>query len=367
MNLSRRTFLAGSVGAGVIAAAGPATATPTTPPPSDPSARRDMIASRRRFFGAENVDPTSGAVRSDKVILSWFGCTSFAASLGGTVVLLDAWVPRGSSSGYVPTTVDEIISLQPEAIFLGHGHFDHAGDAGTIVQGTGATLFGTAEHIRTVRKSVPGLRVRGVELGSAAGGPGSKHVHRTGALEITAVKHLHSTPVAPDRRGAGSAPFFPVPDLRDSIAHPPLLCDVVDTGRALFSEEGGSLLYQFRLGEFALTWNDSVGPLSDAAPEVFDVLRGLAPTTVHVGAIQGFNQITNGLRDVRQYIEAIGADIFVPSHHDNWLPGFTARGATYRTALGNEFHRLPASHRPELLFLNDPADYIRPAALTFSL
>jgi hypothetical protein len=57
------------------------------------------IALRQKYFGAANVDGQTGAVRRDKVIMSWFGVTNFAMAIRGHVVLLDAWVPRGLHSG----------------------------------------------------------------------------------------------------------------------------------------------------------------------------------------------------------------------------------------------------------------------------
>lgn len=355
--LTRRTLLGAAIGAGLVATAGRSVA--------DPDER--MIAARTRFFGAANVDPQTGAVRGDRAILSWFGCTSFAAALGGTVVLLDAWVPRGAHSGYVPTTVAQVGELRPEAIFIGHGHFDHAADAGALAQASGAVLFGTAEHCTQVQRQVEASTLRTVAFGDAQSALGETYHHSVGSVEVTAVRHVHSGPKPPDRSAAGSAPFFPVPDVRDSIANPPQLCDLIALGSALSDQEGGSLLYQFRVGGFTLTWNDSAGPLTEAAPQVYDVLRALPASDVHLGAIQGFNQPLNGLRDVRQYIEAIRPAVFVPSHHDNWLPGFTARGDTYRATLHGELERIPAEQRPALRFLSDPGDYIRPDALTFTL
>src|SRR5690606_34431759 len=101
------------------------------------------VAARTRFFGADAVDRTTGAVRADRVVLSWVGCTTYAVAIGGAVLLLDAWVPRLTSSGYVPATAQDLADLRPEAIFIGHGHFDHAADAGPIAAATGATVYGT--------------------------------------------------------------------------------------------------------------------------------------------------------------------------------------------------------------------------------
>jgi hypothetical protein len=83
--------------------------------------------------------------------------------------------------------------------------------------------------------------------------------------------------------------------------------------------------------------------------------------------VQGYNQISNGLRDPRTYLEALSPGLFVPSHHDNWLPGLTASAATYDAPLRAELDKISAARRPELRALHDPADYIRPQRLTFSL
>ena len=64
--------------------------------------RAATVTARRRVFGAANVDARTGAVRRDRVILSWFGVTNFAMAIRGHVVLLDAWVARGRAFGLRP-------------------------------------------------------------------------------------------------------------------------------------------------------------------------------------------------------------------------------------------------------------------------
>src|SRR5215212_1350244 len=62
------------------------------------------VAARERFFGAAAVD-RAGRVRRDRVILSWFGVSSLAASFRGHVVLLDTFVngtPDDGCSGRRP-------------------------------------------------------------------------------------------------------------------------------------------------------------------------------------------------------------------------------------------------------------------------
>jgi hypothetical protein len=62
----------------------------------------ETIAARQRFFGLDNVDPRTGAIRDDLVILSWTGVSSFAAAFMGHVVFLDAYIAR--EGGALPGT-----------------------------------------------------------------------------------------------------------------------------------------------------------------------------------------------------------------------------------------------------------------------
>ena len=74
-----------------------------------------LVAVRQHYFGSENVDPATGQVAGDKVILSWATVSTMAASLGGHVVLLDSFIHKVKGRpNYVPTTVKELSALHPE-------------------------------------------------------------------------------------------------------------------------------------------------------------------------------------------------------------------------------------------------------------
>jgi hypothetical protein len=108
----------------------------------------ETIAARQHYFGLDNVDPKTGFVRSDRVILSWTGVSGFAAAFRGTVVLMDAYVARDGgvliqgqplgiwpSIKYIGSTPEEMAALKPELVLLGHTHFDHAGDLPAVIRG----------------------------------------------------------------------------------------------------------------------------------------------------------------------------------------------------------------------------------------
>lgn len=354
--MRRFTLLLTTLAMGMAFAPGPA--------PADP-----VVAARQRFFGLENVDPRTGDIRQDRAIFSWFGVTNFAAALNGHVVLLDAWVPRGEYSGYSPTSPDELAALEPEAIFIGHSHFDHAADASAIAAASSAAIVGTPEHCDQIRRQAPAGAmiecVDAVERGAAVGAQGTLDGLLSG-VDILALKHVHSAAEPPDT----TDPHLPAgapPDPTVTLYHLPAPQDTEHLARHLADGENGTLLYRFEIGNLSVVWHDSSGPLKEVAPKVLQTLAGLPPTDVQMGAIMGFNQVTNGFRDPRMYVEAIRPTLYVPTHHDNWAPPITTRGENYEPILRDELSRIPPERRPIVRFISDPQDYVRPEVLTFDV
>jgi L-ascorbate metabolism protein UlaG (beta-lactamase superfamily) len=110
-----------------------------------------MITARQKFFGIENVDATTGAVKKDKVVASWATNTTYVTSILGHVILLDSYISRPElptapiDRRYSPLLPQDLIDVRPEAIFLGHGHGDHADNAAYIAKWTNAPIYSTPE------------------------------------------------------------------------------------------------------------------------------------------------------------------------------------------------------------------------------
>ena len=115
-----------------------------------PAAGDAVIKARQKFFGIENVDER-GNVKGDKVIFSWATNTTYVTSIMGRVVLLDSYINRPElptapiDVRRTPILPQDFIDVMPEAIFLGHGHGDHADNAAYVAKWTGATIYASPE------------------------------------------------------------------------------------------------------------------------------------------------------------------------------------------------------------------------------
>ena len=337
-------------------------------PPSSQAkpSSRETIAARQRFFGKQNVNAKTGAVRSDRVIMSWFSVANYAASFNGHVVLVDAWIARGSHSGYVPTSVDELVALRPEYIFIGHGDFDHAADAAEVASLSGATIVGTPEHCASIRDQAEDDKLPCVEVapeGAAAGFV--KELRLIPGVQITSVTHVHSSFERPEYADGGRLPCVHVWPAEDSLDHPPTPDDFMHLLRHLPDARGGNVLYQFRIDDFALAWHDTTGKIQEDAPQVVDILRSLPQTDVHFGAILAFGQVTNCFRSLGAYIEALSPKVFAATHHDNFTYFLGANAEDLEPLVREELSRIPRKERPKLLYTYDPDDYLNPKPFTF--
>jgi hypothetical protein len=328
-----------------------------------------LVKARQKFFGARNVNPSTGRVRSDRVIFSWLGVATYALAVNGHVVLLDAWVPRGSHSGYVPTNRKEIAAADPEYIFIGHGDFDHAADAAAIASAAGSPIVGTPEHCDMIRKQPEAKgKIRCVHVAPRAAPPG--YVRRLSSLlpgvDISAVVHIHSSVERPEYADGGRLPCPPLWNARDTVEHPPTPEDMEHLFRHLGDARGGNVLYQFKIGRFAFTWHDTVGKIAEDARQVVTALKHLPQTDLHLAAVLAFGQATNCMRSLGVYIRAIEPTIYSPTHHDNFTFLIGANAKDLEPYVREEIKRLPRAKRPRIHYTYDRRDYVRPGLLTFN-
>jgi hypothetical protein len=310
-----------------------------------------MIAARSKIFGTDNVNQKTGAVDPTRVIFSWITNATFAASANGHVMLLDTFVTRLEiMPGRTPIVIQDLVDMQPEALLLGHGHFDHADNAAYLAQETGATIYASPETCDNMAIDATNNFDNGytlvktvscVSLTSRGSLPGKETVKINQFepdISIDVFKHLHSTntgandpdatPVAATAGGvctptATKGNTFPcnLPDPRDAQLFPagvPLANFMnIATSRA---GAGGPLAMFFVFtvhgpNEFKFVWHNSTGDIVDScglpnnvagsnppvAAEPGQLTTGCFPNTVKVaGKTVGANlaSIMDGLGPV---------------------------------------------------------------------
>ena len=221
----------------------------------DSGASEETIAARQRFFGAENVDPKNGKVRDDRVIFSWITNAGYAVSFRGRVVLLDTYINRfevpptsGPDLRRTPFGAQDLIDLHPEAIFLGHGHGDHADNAAYIAKWLNIPIYSTPETCDVMQQDVARLAADsntvnggaklvpdanpvnciGVVPRGSVPGTAVVHINQLKPVAcIVAFKHIHSGTVPTDPNFWGSNPVVPVVndyDPREQALYPPGTC-----------------------------------------------------------------------------------------------------------------------------------------------
>lgn len=337
-----------------------------------PAANRIVVpaevqAARDRILGANATDPRY-------VKLWWFGVSSFIASAGGHLFLFDAWEIVGLHADYVPIGREELAAIKPEVILIGHGHFDHAADAGYVAGHSGAVVVGSEEICDVAKEDAARdgneNNFRCLITGSMSRPvPGVIQSVRLWAdlPEVSILQHIHSA-ATPELQDPGTPLIF-IPDLVTFLLYlntdPQEIANFIPT---LQDPQGGTWAYHLRVGNFALLWHDSVGPINDGNPSAAEIQQALNSfpgcVDVQVGAIVGFNQPLNGLRDPRLYVQHAHPRVSLPSHHDAWAPVVGGGAASYENGWRAEIASL--EHPPILDYLRDPEDYLRVRAYRVS-
>jgi len=327
----------------------------------------EVAEARLRLLGPDNTNP-------NQVKVWWYGVSSFIASIGGHLVLLDAWEVVGVHKDYVPITRDDLVALKPEAIFIGHGHFDHAADAGYVASRTGAVLVAGSNVCDTARRktgqNTANTTFRCLRLGLAQDHPaGSVFPVKLFAdlPPVNIIKHTHSAADPMDVL-MGGTPLVFVPEVLPFLLNlntdPQEVLTFIQSlpDDGLGGEpEGGTWAYQFRVGEFSLLWHDSTGEMREGDPDSEAIQLAFASlpgcVDVQIGAIVGFGMLTSAYRDALAYVRAAQPRVFIPNHHDAWAPVFGGGAAAYETQWTSELATLEVP--PEQDYLRDPQDYMQ--------
>jgi len=347
--MKKRALVHALVAIGLIAVSGATMA-------ADP-----MIVARQKIFGPENVD-VNGLVRKDRVVFSWLGHMSGAVSLMGHVIMMDTYSARLEvTPGRTPYVIKDLVDIKPEALFISHGHSDHADNAAFIAAKTGAKLYMSPEACDTAQTALARMKAdpfmqadpffaipanatidcTGV---TAAGSTPGTQVVRLNQLEpqvcINAFRALHSQAVAVDPDW-GDRVVVDTPDPRDPTLFPagvsltpPNNPANRQPGQQDLRQGNGpggpdQIDYHFTLrfgNNFTILFNSSVGAMKEGigsnwlngtpadGKRLLDLVRALPATDVNFATLSSGNTDHNAWRDHVYWAEAVRPKIMTTGH-----------------------------------------------------
>ncbi|MCR2746148.1 MBL fold metallo-hydrolase [Limnobacter parvus] len=337
------------------------------PLPAADTPSAELQATRERILGPNAMDP-------EQVKFWWVGVSSFIASMKGHLFLMDAWEIVGVHADYVPIGREELAAIQPEAIFIGHGHFDHAADAGYVAGLSNALLVAGSNVCDIARERAASEGIPNtfpcLNLGDhSTPGVGSVQSIKIweDLPEVNVVQHTHSAAEPADLL-SGGMPLVYIPNvltfptyLNTSLAEALRFVGTLRDDGGVGQPAGGTWAYHFRAGDFAWFWHDSTGVMKVGNAESEAIANALTKlpecVDVQLNAIVGFGLLTSAYRDALAYVALTQPKVALPTHHDAWTPGIGGGAAAYESTWLNAVAKLPKP--PEVDYLRDPVDYMK--------
>jgi hypothetical protein len=354
-----------------------------------------VVKARQFFFGAENVN-AKGEVDKSKVIFSWLTNATLAASVKGHVIMLDTFIHRAETvPGRTPFVVEDLLSLKPEALFLGHGHGDHADNAAWLSAKLSIPVFASAETCIDLQADAQKFFAQGAintnkvechDATSFGSEPGAETVTLDvlkDVASVTAFRHLHSGTSSPETSFA-ITPVQNIADARDAQLYPPGVPHSFLTG----GRTGGpvSIWYSFVVkgqNNFTFSWHNTTGDLVNGctidkgftpatginncwgprvAAQVKARIAALPKTDLEFGSFVSLGFAVNGMRDPIENSAVLQPQVWIPIHQTNAALPTSAPEfqIAYQKQLDQMVPALTAAQRPEARWMIDPIDYLKP-------
>ncbi len=258
--------------------------------------------------------------------LDWYGCATFRLMIDDLVVFLDAYIDRVDGAPGPGLTADDIDAC--DYIVVGHSHFDHLWGAERIARRTGATIIGSFETVRV-------MEAQGVPLDQLMPVAGGERIRLSPQVLVSVFPSLHSCVWS--HRSMPSPGEVCIGDLGVTYTErEERMAGLIDWFVSLGSEtlehlqashqgargDGGALAYVFDTPEGQLLYKDTSGFWSGMA-------SGLHPDVAIIAAAGRGNIDGEPIQGSLAQFVAREASLLRPkrvilSHHDDWLPGFSA-------------------------------------------
>jgi L-ascorbate metabolism protein UlaG (beta-lactamase superfamily) len=261
-----------------------------------------------------------------KTTLDWYGCATFRLTVGELVVFLDAYIDRVDGAMGTGLTADDIDRC--DFVVVGHSHFDHLWGAERIARRTNATVIGSFETARV-------LESQGVPLAQLMPVAGGERIRLAPGVAVSAYPSLHSC-VWSHTANPGAADVC-VGDLGVSFQERqerfaelgqwlaslgPAVAEHLRVSNQNARGDGGALAYVFDTPGGQLFYQDTSGYWTG-------IVSGIRPDVAIIAAAGRGNIDGEPIQGSLAQFVAREAALLRPrrvilSHHDDWLPGFSA-------------------------------------------
>jgi L-ascorbate metabolism protein UlaG (beta-lactamase superfamily) len=290
-------------------------------PFSDPRSERNDAVDSDPHFAAAPHDPacstaklvsTGGPIPRNPHTLAvrWTGYSNFELAYRDKVILLDAFIDRGSN--YLPLGFTAEDVKRADVIVIGHGHFDHMSDAASIALRTGALVVGapiTTEKLAS--QSVPPAQIRTVT------GKNEEALQFDG-FTIEPILARHGQPdrhIAEIMDGALGA-LVPKPSPAQQAEEKAIRDRGTSDPRVI---REGTIAYLITLDDgFRIMFRDSGGHVTEQERAVMSRVGGVDLALVAVSA-DFLPALT--AQQALEHMHLYKPDVLMPAHHDASFSG----------------------------------------------
>jgi L-ascorbate metabolism protein UlaG (beta-lactamase superfamily) len=235
----------------------------------------------------------------------WTGFGNFELAYKGQILLLDAYIDRGSL--FPPLGFKAADVKRANVILIGHGHSDHMSDAASVGIRTGAVVVGapvTTEKLLT--QSIDPKQVRTV---TGKGGETLKFQNFT----VEPILGRHGEPsadvTAPFNQALRQTTPQPTPE---QTAEQTVIRDRGTSDRRVIAE--GTIAYLITLDNgFRILYRDSGGKVTDYEKAVG---ARLGRVDVLIGAVAAAVLPSLTAQQAVEYMRTYHPDVYIPAHHD---------------------------------------------------
>lgn len=247
-----------------------------------------------------------GPTPSSELSIRWLGTTNFELVYRDQVILMDAYYDRGPRNRSIGFTSRQI--RRANAIYLGHGHFDHMADAVAVALQTRAPVIAAPTAIiKALSLGLPASQAITVE------GKGGE-IQRYRGFTIEPILAQHST-LSAEELGAFQVAIttaIGAPTAEESAAEAAIVARGTSDPRVVTE---GTIAYLFVFDNgFRLIFRNSAGPIT--AYEQAAMVRIGGSTDVAIVAYNGQYAAERQIAATLPIVKLYNPKLFIPSHHD---------------------------------------------------